>query len=60
VISYWVNQWIAAAAQKVRTVETAAEFFKRRAGDAAPENLLEILRSAPDAAPEPGDEREEE
>ncbi len=35
-----LNQWIASAvAQKVAAVETAAEFFRRRAGDARPEEL---------------------
>jgi hypothetical protein len=56
-----LNQWIAAAvAQKVGAVETAAEFFKRRAGEATPEDLIEMLGRVPDAAPEPGDERDEE
>lgn len=51
------NQWIATAvAQKVGAVETAAEFFKRRAGDATGEGLRAILDRAPDNPPEPGDE----
>ncbi len=52
-----LNQWIASAvAQKVGTVETAAEFFRRRAGDARPEDLLAMLALIPDRAPDPGDE----
>ena len=53
-----LNQWIASAvAQKVGAVETAAEFFQRRAGDARPEDLSAILARAPDRAPDPGDEQ---
>lgn len=52
-----LNQWIASAvAQKVGAVETAAEFFRRRAGDAQPEGLHAILARAADRAPDPGDE----
>ena len=52
-----LNQWIAAAvAQKVGAVETAAEFFRRRAGEASPEDLHAVLALAPDRAPDPGDE----
>ena len=52
-----LNQWIASAvAQKVGAVETAAEFFRRRAGDARPEDLLAMLALIPDRAPDPGDE----
>jgi hypothetical protein len=52
-----LNQWIASAvAQKVGAVETAAEFFRGRAGEARPEDLREILSHAPDRAPDPGDE----
>lgn len=36
--------------------ETAAEFFRRRAGEARPEDLREILALAPDRAPDAGDE----
>ena len=43
-----LNQWIAAAvAEKVGAVETAAEFFKRRAGKAKPRDLLWFLDNAP-------------
>ncbi len=52
-----LNQWITAAvAQKVGAVETAAAFFRRRAGPAKPEDLRAILALAPDRAPDPGDE----
>ena len=52
-----LNQWIASAvAQKVGAVETAAEFFHRRAGNARPENLRAVLVSVPDRPPDPADE----
>jgi hypothetical protein len=52
-----LNHWIAlAVAQKIGAVETAADFFKRRAGSAQREDLAKLLASAPDATPEPGDE----
>jgi hypothetical protein len=52
-----LNQWIAAAvAQKIDAVETAADFFKRRPGDARPEDLKAFLATAPHVPPEPGDE----
>jgi hypothetical protein len=52
-----LNQWIASAvAQKVGTVETAAEFFRWRAGDARPEDLHVVLALARDRLPDPGDE----
>lgn len=39
-----LNQWIAAAvAQKVGGVETAADFFKMRAGQASGEGLMKFL-----------------
>jgi hypothetical protein len=51
-----LNQWIAAAvAEKVGVVETAAEFFKKIAGDATGEGLMKFLRDAPKAAPEAED-----
>lgn len=44
-----LNQWIAVAvAQKVGAVETAAEFFKRRAGKATGSGLMAYLENAPD------------
>ncbi len=52
-----LNQWIASAvAQKVGAVETAADFFRRRADEAHPEDLREILALAADRAPDAGDE----
>lgn len=51
-----LSQWIAAAvAEKVGVVETAAEFFKERAGKAAGEGLMRFLRKAPKTAPQPED-----
>jgi hypothetical protein len=51
-----LNQWIAAAvAQKVGVVETAADFFKKRAGRATGSGLMKFLRTAPKAQPEPED-----
>jgi hypothetical protein len=52
-----LNQWIASAvAQKVGVVETAADFFKKRAGKATGAGLVMLLGTAPKAAPEPEDE----
>ena len=52
-----LNQWIASAvAQKVGAVETAAEFFRRRAAGARPSDLSAILARVPDRDPDPGDE----
>lgn len=54
-----LNQWISVAvAQKIGAVETAADFFKRRAQDATPADLLPFLEHAKDEPPPPGDERE--
>jgi len=54
-----LNQWIASAvAQKVGVVETASAFFRRRRGDAKPEDLMTFLAAAPDVPPQPGDERD--
>jgi len=51
-----LNQWIAVAvAEKVGVVETAGEFFKKRAGKATGEGLKKFLRTAPEVAPEPED-----
>ena len=51
-----LNQWIASAvAEKVGVVETAAEFFKKRAGSRTGDRLMEFLRNAPNVAPEPED-----
>jgi hypothetical protein len=43
-------------AQNIGVVETAAEFLKRRAGDAKPGDLKAFLAIVPDVPPEPGDE----
>jgi hypothetical protein len=52
-----LNQWIASAvAQKVGVVETAADFFKKRAGKPTGAGLMRFLRTAPKTAPKPGDE----
>ncbi len=52
----FLNQWIAVAvAEKVGVVETAADFFKKRAGKATGEGLMRFLRTAPKAAPEAED-----
>jgi hypothetical protein len=51
-----LNQWIASAvAQKVGVVETAADFFKKRAGNATGNGLMKFLRNAPNVRPEPED-----
>jgi hypothetical protein len=52
-----LNHWIVAAvAQKVGVVETAADFFKKRAGKATGAGLIKFLRTAPKAVPCPEDE----
>ncbi|HEX4486836.1 MAG TPA: hypothetical protein VH088_11245 [Terriglobales bacterium] len=51
-----LNQWIASAvAQKVGSVETAALFFKKRAGNATGSGLAKFLRNAPRNTPDPED-----
>ena len=51
-----LNQWIAVAvAEKVGVVETAAEFFRKRAGKAYGGGLMKFLRNAPAVPPEPND-----
>ena len=53
-----LNQWIASAvAEKVGAVETAAQFFKRRAGKATPRDLISFLQNAPAKTPVRGDVR---
>ena len=52
-----LNQWISVAiAQKVGVVETAADFLKRRAGNARPEDMLPLLENAKREVPPVGDE----
>ncbi len=51
-----LNQWISVAvAEKVGVVQTAAEFFKVRAGKSSGAGLMKFLRAAPKARPEPED-----
>ena len=51
-----LNEWIASAvAQKIGAVETAAEFFARRAAGAVPADLHAILEKAPDRSPDQTD-----
>lgn len=52
-----LNQWIAAAvAEKAGVVETAAEFFSKRAGKARGSRLMKFLRAAPKSTPSAEDE----
>lgn len=52
-----LNQWISVAiAQKIGVVETAADFLKRRAGKARPEDMLPYLDKAKREAPPVGDD----
>jgi hypothetical protein len=52
-----LNQWIAVAvAEKVGVIETAAEFFKKRAGKPTGAGLRKFLHQAPRVAPEPEDQ----
>jgi hypothetical protein len=52
-----LNQWVSlAVAQKISSVETAEAFFARRSQGADQVDFLEILRNAPDQAPDSGDE----
>jgi hypothetical protein len=54
-----LSQWVAiVVAQKIGSIETAEAFFKNRAQGADSVDFLEILRSAPDRKPDPGDELE--
>ena len=47
-----LNQWIAVAvAEKIGVVETAADFFKRRAQGATGTGLMKFLRRAPKVSP---------
>jgi hypothetical protein len=51
-----LNQWIASTlAEKVDAVETAAEVFKKRAGQKTGDPLMEFLRNAPNVLPAPED-----
>jgi hypothetical protein len=51
-----LNQWIAVAvAEKIGVVETAADFFNKRASGATGNGLMKFLRQAPKTAPEAED-----
>ncbi len=51
-----LNQWIATAvAQKIGAVETAAIFFRRRAGGVTPDDLKRILEKVLAVPPDPED-----
>jgi hypothetical protein len=53
-----LNQFIAAAVdEKVGVMETAREFFERRAGNAKPKDLLKYLRKAGREQPVESDRR---
>ena len=53
-----LNQWIAVAvAEKIGSVETAADFLRRRAGAARPSDLLGFLDRAGDEPPVGADKR---
>jgi hypothetical protein len=55
-----LNQWISSAvSQKVGSIESAAEFFKRRAARAKGTGLMHFLVNAPNVAEEDG-EREQD
>jgi len=52
-----LNQWIASAvAQKVGAMETAADFLRRRAGEASADDFAKMLERVADRSPQPGDE----
>jgi hypothetical protein len=51
-----LNQWIAVAvSEKIGAVDSAAEYLKRRSGDAKPSDLLPFLENAADEPPHPND-----
>jgi hypothetical protein len=52
-----LNQWIAAAvAEKVGVIETAADFFAKRAGSRSGTGLMKFLKKAPKRDPDKGAE----
>ncbi|HUA97332.1 MAG TPA: hypothetical protein VMA34_03325 [Terracidiphilus sp.] len=56
-----LDQWVSiAVAQKIGSIESAEEFFKRRGQGANQVDFLEILRNAPDRPADPGDELDAE
>jgi hypothetical protein len=52
-----LNQFIAAADEKVGVMETAREFLERRAGDAKSKDLLKYLRKTRREQPVESDRR---
>ncbi|MHB1642298.1 MAG: hypothetical protein ACYCS8_06515 [Acidithiobacillus sp.] len=51
-----LNQWISVAvAEKIGTVETAASFLQKRAGQSTPADMLPFLDRAGNEPPPPGD-----
>ena len=54
-----LDQWIAVAvAEKIGSVDTAASFLKRKAGEAKPVDMLSFLERAADELPAPEDQRQ--
>jgi hypothetical protein len=54
-----LNQWIAVAvAEKVGVMETAADFFRKRAAGATGRDMIKFLKQAPHRKPDLGDEIE--
>jgi hypothetical protein len=52
-----LSEWVSiAVAQKISSIETAEDFFKRRSQGAENVDFIEILRAAPDRQPDPSDE----
>jgi hypothetical protein len=52
-----LNQWIAVAvAEKIGSVEAAADFLSRRSAAASPADMLPFLDRAANLPPEPEDE----
>ena len=54
-VKHDVIAFTTAVAEKVGVVETAADFFTKRAGKATGAGLMRFLRNAPKVAPEPDD-----
>jgi hypothetical protein len=50
-----LNQFIAAAAEKVGSLRAADDFLRERAGTAKPKDILKYLRRAPKVAPNADD-----
>jgi hypothetical protein len=56
-LSASLNQWIASAvAQKVGAMKTAADFLRRRAGNASGDDFAKVLDRVGVKPPQPGDE----